>query len=114
MRSARGSASSSAPTGATPSAETRRLRVSGVLRCVDDGEVLADVDLELPAVARLDMRLVRSVRVAVGLGAHDRGARVLREHGRLDLALGRAGQRRLAPAGSVVTAASVATAAAAL
>ena len=61
------------------------VRGGRVLARVEDLEVLAHEDLELLAGARLDVRLVRGGGVAVGLGALDRRARVLGEHGRLDL-----------------------------
>src|SRR5438132_14209262 len=73
----------------------RRLRARGALVGLDDLEVLADQDLELLVVARRDVRLVRGVRGVVGLGALDRGARVLGLDGCLDLVLGVAGQRGL-------------------
>src|SRR3954467_1307085 len=69
----------------------------GMLLRVQHREVLAHVDLELLAVARLDVRLVGGAAVAVGLGAHDRRARVLGQHGGLDLCLGVPGQGRLVP-----------------
>jgi hypothetical protein len=74
-----------------------------VLVGADDLEVLVDEDLELLAVGGGDVGLVRRRGVAVGLGADDRRVRVLGEHGRLDLLLGLAGQRRLAATGPAVT-----------
>src|SRR3954471_2705310 len=85
-------------TGRNLPADRRRNRRRPAVMSVDDLEATAHVDLELLAVARGDVGLVRSGAVVVRLGAHDRRAGVLGEDGRLDLVLGVAGQRGLARA----------------